>query len=268
MSLLHLLRGLRRSLVLLLLATSPLLALAQSGMRDLPLGGNEGRGDAVLPLYVAGHPQAQATVILLPGGDAPVGRVKDGEPASGNFLVRSREMFREAGFNVVIVFRASDMAKLETRYRAGPAHRGELEKVVDFAAREFGKPVWLVGTSRGTVSGTAAAITLGPKVAGLVLTASITNRVFGAVPAQDTGSIQVPVLVVHHQRDACHICVPDEARRMVSGFRSAPVRKFIMIEGGSGPEGDPCQGRHWHGFIGYEKETVKLITDWMLKPQA
>ena len=145
---------------------------------------------------------------------------------------------------------------------------GELEKVVDFAAREFGKPVWLVGTSLGTVSGTAAAIALGPKVAGLVLTASITHRVHGGVQNQGIGRIQVPVLVVHHLRDACWACVPDEARRMATGFRSATVSKFVMVEGGSNPQGDPCQAWHWHGFIGYEKETVKLITDWMLKPQA
>jgi pimeloyl-ACP methyl ester carboxylesterase len=127
--------------------------------------------------------------------------------------------------------------------------------------------VWLVGTSRGTVSGTAAAIALGPKIAGLVLTASITSRAFGAVPTQDIGKIQVPVLVLHHQRDACRLCVPDEARRMTAGFRSASVRKFIMVDGGSDPEGDPCEARHWHGFINYEKEAVKLLTDWMLKPQ-
>lgn len=261
---LHLLRILRRPLVLLLLAASPLLALAQTGMRDLPLG----RGDAVLPIYVAGNPQAKATLILLPGGDAPVGRVRDGEPGNGNFLVRAREMFREAGFNVVIAFRASDMNRLDYPYRAGPAHMGELDKVVDFAAREFGKPVWLVGTSRGTVSGTAASIALGPKVAGLVLTSSVTNRAYAAVPTQEISSIKVPVLVVHHQRDACRLCVPDEARRMVSGFRSASVRKFIMIDGGSDPEGDPCEARHWHGFIHYEQETVKLITDWILNPQG
>lgn len=255
---------LRRLLTLILLATGPLLAHAQSGMRDLPLG----RGDAVLPLYVASTPQAQATVILLPGGDAAIGRVKDGEPGSGNFLVRTREMFREAGFHVVIAFRASDMRELDYRYRAGREHMGELEKVVDFATREFGKPVWLVGTSRGTVSGTAAAIALGPKVAGLVLTSSVTTRAFGAVPTQDIGSIKAPVLVVHHQRDACRLCVPDEARRMVSGFRSASVRKFILVEGGSDPEGDPCEARHWHGFIHYEKETVKLITDWIFNPQS
>ena len=233
-------------------------------MREMPLG----RGDAFLPVYVAGNPQATATVVLLPGGDAGTGRIQGGEPGNGNFLVRTREIFKAEGFNVVIAFRASDLKELDYRYRAGKDHAAELEKVVDLAAREFGKPVWLVGTSRGTVSGTSAAIALGPKVAGLVLTSSVTTKAFGAVPTQDIGSLKIPVMVVHHQRDACKVCQPDEARRMTPGFKSAPVKKFVMVEGGSDPEGDPCEARHWHGFINYEKEAVKLISDWIRNPQS
>lgn len=250
--------------VLLFLVLQTLLAQAQTGMRQLPLD----RGDAFVPLYVAAHPQAQATLVLLPGGDAGTGKVQDGEPGSNNFLVRSRNLFREAGFNLVIAFRPSDLPELDYPYRAGTTHVAELERVIDFAAKAFGKPVWLVGTSRGTVSGTAAAIALGPKVAGLVLTATITSKAVGAVPTQDIGSIRVPVLMVHHQRDACSVCRPDEARRTLPGFRGAPVRKFIMVEGGSGPTADPCGALHWHGFIRYESESVKFITDWIKNPQS
>jgi hypothetical protein len=47
-----------------------------------------------------------------------------------------------------------------------------------------------------------------------------------------------------------------------------PVKKFILIEGDSDPQGDPCEAKHWHGFIHYEKETVKRITDWIQNPQS
>lgn len=160
---------------LLTLATS-----SQAQMREMPLG----RGDAAVPVYVGANPQAVATLILLPGGDAGTGRIQSGEPGNGNFLVRTREMFKAQGFNVVIPFRPSDLKQLDYAYRAGKEHVAELDKVIDMAAREFGKPVWLVGTSRGTVSGTSAAIALGPKVAGLVLTSSVTNRAIGAVPTR------------------------------------------------------------------------------------
>lgn len=38
-----------------------------------------GRGDARLPTYVMSNPEAIATIILLPGGDAGTGKIVDGE---------------------------------------------------------------------------------------------------------------------------------------------------------------------------------------------
>ena len=124
-----------------------------------------------------------------------------------------------------------------------------------------------MGTSRGTVSGTAAAIALGETaVQGLVLASSVTNNKIGAISTQGIGVLKIPVLVVHHKYDACKICVPSEASRITSALTSTSVKKFVMIEGGANPEGDPCAAKHWHGFINYEKETVKLMSDWIKKP--
>jgi len=146
---------------------------------------------------------------------------------------------------------------------------GEIAKVITYAKQQFGKPVWLVGTSRGTVSGTAAAIALGEtQVQGLVLTSSVTSKKTGAIATQNIGSLKIPVLVAHHKNDACNICVPSEARRITADLKSSPVKKFVMVEGGSDPEGDPCEARHWHGFINFEKETVKIIADWIKNPQS
>lgn len=228
-----------------------------------------GRGDARLPTYVMPNPNATATVILLPGGDAGTGKMVEGKPASGNFLSRSRGEFFAENFNVIVVYRASDLAGLDYGYRVSKDHVDELAKVIAYAKQNFGKPLWIVGTSRGTVSGTAAAIALGnTEVQGLVLTSSVTSKKTGAIATQNIASLQIPTLVVHHRNDACKVCVPDEASRITSGLKSAPVKKFIMIEGGSDPEGDPCEGKHWHGFVNYEKETVKVITNWIKNPQS
>jgi pimeloyl-ACP methyl ester carboxylesterase len=215
------------------------------------------------------NPNATATLILLPGGDAATGKIVEGKPGSGNFLSRSRDDFFAANFNVIVVYRASDMNDLDYRYRVSKEHVGELAKVIAYAKQNFGKPVWLVGTSRGTVSGTAAAIALGESaVQGLVLTSSITSIKTGAISTQNIASLKIPTLVVHHKNDACNLCVPAEASRITDYLKSAPVKKFIMIEGGSNPSGDPCAARHWHGFINFEKETVKMITDWIQNPQG
>ena len=237
---------------------------AEEGMLKLDIS----RNDAHIPLYVMSNPNALATLILLPGGDAGTGNIVDGKPSSGNFLVRSKEYFFNERFNVVVMFRASDLAKLDYPYRV-KEHVAEIAKVINFSKEKFGKPIWLVGTSRGTVSGTAAAIALGNKeVQGLVLTASVTNKATGAIKTQSIGDLKIPVLVVHHKNDACKICVPSEASRITSDLKSSPAKRFVMIEGGSDPEGDPCAAKHWHGFINYEKETVKIITDWIKNPTS
>lgn len=234
-------------------------------MRQMPLD----RADATLPVFVLPHPQATATVILLPGGDAGTGKITDGKPGSGNFLSRSREIFHAQGMNVMVVYRASDMNTLDYAYRISSAHVAEIGKAVAYAHQTWGKPVWLVGTSRGTVSGTAAALALGPgTVQGLVLTSSVTSKKVGAIASQNIAELAMPTLVVHHKNDACKICVPSEAGRLIADMKAAPAKRFMLVEGGSDPVGDPCEARHWHGFINYEKETVQRITDWIKNPQS
>lgn len=258
------LRSLMKNLAMVGMACFFWAAQAQESWVQMDIG----RGDARLPAYVMPNPNAVATLILLPGGDAGTGKILDGKPTSGNFLVRTRGEFHAAGFNVMVVFRASDLSELDYGYRVSKEHVAELAKVIAYAKQNFGKPVWLIGTSRGTVSGTAAAIALGEsQVQGLVLTASVTSRRTGAIATQNIASLKTPTLVVHHKNDACRICVPYEASRITADLKSSPVKRFVMIEGGSEPEGDPCEAKHWHGFINYEKETAKLITDWIKNPQ-
>jgi hypothetical protein len=255
----------KKFLSLMLLTCSALGAYADETMIQLDIG----RGDARLPIYVMSNSKATATIILLPGGDAGTGKIVDGKPGSGNFLSRSRGEFFAENFNVIVVYRASDLNGLDYGYRVSKDHIGELAKVITYAKQTFAKPIWLVGTSRGTVSGTATAIALGDsEVQGLVLTSSVTSKKTGAIATQNIASLKIPTLVVHHKNDSCKICVPYEASRITSDLKSAPIKKFIMIEGGSDPEGDPCEGKHWHGFVNYEKETVRIITDWIKNPQS
>jgi pimeloyl-ACP methyl ester carboxylesterase len=250
-------------LTLLLLPFMIFAANAQEGLEKIALD----RADAYLPTYVMTQPDAIATLILLPGGDAATGKIVEGKPMSGNFLSRSRDYFFAENFNVMVVYRASDMTKLDYEYRA-TQHVAEITKAIAYA-KQFAKPVWIVGTSRGTVSGTAAAIALGEsQIQGLVLTSSVTQRKTGAVPTQNLAALKIPVLVVHHKNDACSICVPSQAEQMTNSLTATPVKKLILIDGGSNPTGDPCEANHWHGYINYEKETVKMITDWIKNPSS
>lgn len=219
--------------------------------------------------WVMERKDSGATLVLLPGGAGNLGIGKrGGPPASDNFLTRSRDLFADAGFNVVVMGRPSDRTELDATFRAGPEHLQDLRMLVERLGRDFGKPVWLVGTSRGTISAAAAAIALPPPaIAGVVLTASVTNgNNTVPVPSLALHEIRVPVLVMHHRQDACRICRPERAERIVAGLKNAPVRSLQLVDGGGGAQGDPCEAMHWHGFVGMEKEAVAAIAAWIRKP--
>lgn len=228
----------------------------------------ESRPGVKVPVYYMKRDNATATVVLLPGGAGGFGTPVDGKPSGNNFLVRARTFFADAGLNVAVMSRASDKNDLDYPDRISDEHMQDIRKLVDYLKADGGLPVWLVGTSRGTVSATAAAIRFGNSdLAGVVLTSSVVSyKKVGAVPTQDLASIQIPVLVVHHELDACPICQPHEVPAIVKGLKNAPFKKLVMMNGGQNPSGDPCEALHYHGFVGVEKEAVALITDWIKHP--
>lgn len=215
------------------------------------------------------RPGASATVVLLPGGAGGIG-FKDGAPQSNNFLTRSRDLFAANGFNVAVVGKPTDTEDLDFNFRISRQHMEDLSKVVTYLKQDTRSPIWLIGTSMGTISAAAAAIDFGSdQLAGIVLTSSITRfDKTGAVPRQPLERIRIPVLVMHHEQDACSICRPHEVPYIMKGLTQAPIKKQIMVKGGSGAHGDPCGALHWHGYIGMEQEAVHLISDWIKKPQA
>ena len=144
----------------------------------------------------------------------------------------------------------------------------DVAKVLEFVKQKSGLPVWIVGTSRGTVSATAMAINVhDPAIAGLVLTSSVVRYATpGAVPRQDLKAITLPVLVYHHAKDACKHCQASEAPYIIKGLSNAPIKKLMVVDGGANPTGDECAGQHWHGFPNFEREAISQIAEWIKKP--
>lgn len=211
---------------------------------------------------------ATATVAILPGGAGGIG-YQQGQIRSENFLVRTRDLWTAERFNVALIGRPTDVKDMEVGFRSSPEHIEDLRIVVEKLRRDGGKPVWLVGTSRGTVSAAAAAAALDPSaIAGVVLTSSVTNdRQYRAVPALPLSDIRVPVLVMHHKRDACHACDPGQTGMIMSGLTNAPVKKLLLVDGGGEPRGSPCEALHYHGYIGMEQEAVHTIAEWIRDPR-
>lgn len=223
-----------------------------------------------LPIYEVWRDDAKATVILFSGGGGGYGKLgDDGWPGSGNFLIRTGRRWAEYPFNVIMVGRPTDGIDLASGgIRTGPEHQADNLALFRHVRARSSAPLWLVGTSMGTISVAAAAIEdKDGLVAGLVLTSSIVARKLrGAVTGQNLEHIRVPTLVVHHEEDACWACRPAEAREIVPALKGAPLRKTIFVTGGGTPDGDPCGPFHRHGFVGLENETVDRIAAWILAP--
>jgi pimeloyl-ACP methyl ester carboxylesterase len=249
--------------VVALFAALPLVAAAEAEVKRIPT-----RPGVHTPLYWDAAANAQATVLLLPGGAGGFGRIVDGRPTSNNFLVRSAHHFRANGFNVAIFGRPSDTPDLDYAIRISDAHMADIRAVIDHLKTLNTAPIWLAGTSRGTISATAAAIRLKDAgIAGIVLSSSVVSySKVGAVPSQDLAAVTVPVLVLHHAKDSCRVTLPHEVRHILDGLTHAPVKKVVMVDGGANPSGDPCEAMHWHGYVGMEEEAVNIIGNWIRNP--
>lgn len=225
------------------------------------------REGVVTTLFWESVPDAKATVFLFPGGGGGFGKVEAGKAQGQNFLVRSAPYFLANGFNVAIFGRPNDSEDLDYADRIGTTHMADVSKVLAFVKTKADVPIWVIGTSRGTISATATAIQQPEGIAGLVLTSSVvTYKKVGAVPKQDLAAIKLPVLVLHHSKDACPHCQPHEVPAILRGLKNAPIKKEIMVSGGENPTGNVCEAMHWHGFIGMERQAVDLIADWIRSP--
>lgn len=257
---------LKRLLGLWLCLSLPLASWAQSRVVDLPT-----RPDVTLRLLFEPAPAAKANVILLAGGHGglqifPNGSMKWGD---GNFVVRSRQHFVNAGLTVAVVDAPSDRQSppFLAGFRQTPEHASDLRAVIAWMRAQNSLPVWLVGTSRGTQSAAYLAMELaGPEGPdGVVLTSSILSDPKGRpLPAMPLETLKIPVLVVHHEQDGCSHCAFADIPKLMNRLPQSPRHELLAMSGGSS-RGDPCEAFAHHGFNGIEAEVVSKIADWILK---
>jgi hypothetical protein len=215
-----------------------------------------------------GARQPQAVAMLLIGGGGSIRlRVEEGKVrfGGGNFLARARGEFIRNGILPVILDAPGDQhAGMSDAFRESPAHALDLSAVASELKRRYpGLPVFLVGTSRSTISVAHAARFLKDEFAGAVLTASLFRAGGGSrAPAVlsrfDWRSIRVPLLFVHHHDDACGSTPYFEAARLGREYA------LVTVHGGSEPKSGPCDPFAAHGFYGREADTVDAIAAWML----
>ena len=144
----------------------------------------------------------KANLVLFSGGKGKLKLNSNKYKTNKNFLVRSRHLFIDNNYTVILIGAPSDrQGKLGMLkgFRNSQKHVQDIEAVIDYIRSINDKPIWLVGTSRGTESAAYAAVHLNNKIDGLVLTSSIskTNNKGTSVTDLPLDRITVPVLAIH-----------------------------------------------------------------------
>lgn len=223
--------------------------------------------------------QPKATIILLPGALGALnistffGSAAPGKQLEGNFLVRTRKDFAKRGFITVVVDTPSDKPSgMPPAFRISQMHVRDLTAVVQYLKQEYGVPVWVAGTSRGTISAARLLVDSPPDLAGGILTASIVQSdekwpTFKSHPDvilnMPLGRTSLPVLVVHHKNDGCEECPPQKAERLKDKFHNSKQFVFVWIEGGWPDKSGPCEGFAAHGFYGKEDRVLDAMAEFI-----
>lgn len=250
---------------LLLAAALPVPAAAlDEEVRTVPA--RPGVTESFLLLRPAGPPVA--SVILFAGGDGNLALGPSGlGQLQGNFLVRTRGRWVREGFLVAILDTPSDHPRGLWNFRTTREHAADLKHAIA-AVRDLTRaPVWLVGTSMGTLSAATGAARIGDGGPdGIVLTSSVTvtsRMSYETVVHGGLEDIRVPVLVVHHRDDACPSSPYSGAEAMVKALTRAPAKELLTFEGGRPAISSPCEAKAAHGYLGIEPQVVSAIAAWI-----
>ena len=234
---------------LLLLLLFPLGARAQDRI-EVPT-----RPGIAVPVDWTPAAKPVATAVLFPGGNGLVSAVRN------NFLLRVAPRFSEAGFNVAVVDVPSDQSNgTSWQFRGSAEHAKDIAAVVAMLKSRSAVPLWLIGTSNGSISAGVGAASVGPpSVAGVVLTSSVWARGMQQVAAE---RIRVPVLIVHNRDDGCAVSPFGETESFRARLTAAKPVAFIPVSGGQSRSG-PCQAMSPHGYLGIENQVVPQILVWI-----
>jgi pimeloyl-ACP methyl ester carboxylesterase len=225
--------------------------------------------------------KAFASVVLLAGGNGVLDLNASGDirGLQGNFLIRSARRFLNARLNVAMLDAEPAFAGpggLDNQ-RLTQAHADHMANVIAAVRNRWpGKPVWLVGTSNGTLSALNAAARLvgSARPDGIALTSGITQsdtagetgNLLGASPG--LANVTVPTLVMWHKGDSCFVSPAAGAMAVYNGLTGLPAAKKAkeIIGGGLPAVAVPgCSAFHRHGYYGVEQSAVSLILKFIHK---
>ena len=235
------------------------------------------RDGVKLPFLYEKPEQAKAVVVLFQGGGGSIGVTGSKEKGwiqrDKAFLSGGATRFSKTGLTVVVVVDApSDRGDLNGGFRNSVEHNLDIKKLVDFLKSDNPNlPVWLIGTSNGSLTAAGAVVALNESpVSGIVLTSTVTEehswsmgqKFVHPVYRADLTKVTVPVLIVHHKNDRCKHSSYQPIEALSKAFPNSKKVALISAEGGS-DNNDPCNGGY-HQFLGQEQEVTDMISQWIL----
>jgi len=189
------------------------------------------------------------SIILIPGGSTQQ-RIdaRGGTDVGGNFVMRVRASFVDAGFAIAYLEDPGDL-------------RGAIARM-----RLIARPVFLLATSRGTTVAARNAAVLGSDGPdGIVLTSTVTEssrRYPDSAADIDFRRVAVPVLFVHNRNDRCSSSPPSGVAPLIARLpKDADVTRIDVAS--DRITGDPCEPFSPHGYLGIESDVVAKIVAWM-----
>jgi hypothetical protein len=227
---------------------------------ELPLSS----GETQRVIYLSPH-SPRATIVMLPGGAGNIGLMRDGDVRRDeNFAVRTRGMWIAKGYAVVIPD-TIDRANLRGM-RSSPEYASVVEALVRLAhAQAFG-PVFLLGTSQGSIAAANGAAHAHPgTLAGVILTESV-SRLGGSretVFDTDLQDIRIAALVVANRDDRCNVAPPEDAPKIAAAMNHSPDVRVVEVSGGMDASARACGSLTPHGYYGIETQVVGAISEWI-----
>ncbi|MEI9983941.1 MAG: alpha/beta hydrolase [Aliidongia sp.] len=227
---------------------------------DLPLP----NGDQQRVLYAA-PPRPSATIVMLPGGAGDVGVERNGDVRhDDNFVVRTRALWAARGYAVLI---PDTIDRVNLRgLRSSPAYARLVDRLVGFAHAQAQGPVYLLGTSQGSIAAMNGAAHAAPgAIAGVVLTESV-SRMGGShetVFSADPQDVTAPALVVANRDDACDVAPPEDAPRIAAAMSRSRDVHILPVAGGITKSRKACGSLTPHGYYGIEVPVIDQISQWM-----
>jgi len=242
-----------------ILCLSVVIFVASSYANDIII---EIKETSKLPIHAYESRESVANIIAIIGGNG----LKNKNGKSRNFLVRKKEVFIDGLMNFYLLPNYTKKEKASYEIRVSDERMQRIMALVKKIKERNGRPVFIVGFSRGSVDAGQFAKKYPDQISGIVLASGIyTNNSrkaeFYSMQMIIGDTVETPTLLVHHSDDNC-IATPFEYSEEFYENLNAPSKMFLSYSGGLSNGGE-CGPLNYHGFEGVGKNVASEISSWI-----